>query len=191
MKEENQKVGRINYQSIILILVFIIGIGVMILLQTNKSSFDLAGKQRFEKGAPAPNFTLPDLKGKMVSLADYKDQVVLLNIWATWCRPCVEEMPSMEKLHQELKDEKFVILAVSIDESGAKAVRPFMKKHKLSFPALIDSAGTLNNLYRTTGVPESFIIDKQGRILEEIIGPRDWAAPGALKYFRSLIQENS
>ena len=84
----------------------------------------------------------------------------------------------------------FVILAVSIDKSGADVVRPFMKKHKLNFPALIDSAGTLNNLYRTTGVPESFIIDKQGRILEEIIGPRDWAAPGALKYFRSLIQSN-
>jgi hypothetical protein len=65
-----------------------------------------------------------------------------------------------------------------------------MKKHKLSFHALIDSAGTLKNLYRTTGVPESFIIDKQGSILEEVIGPRDWAAPGALRYFRSLIQEN-
>ena len=191
MKEEIQKVRRVNHQSIILILVLIIGIGVMILLQSNKSSFDIAGKQRFEKGSPAPNFTLPDLNGKMVSLADYKGQVVLLNIWATWCRPCVEEMPSMEKLHQELKDEKFVIIAVSIDESGAKAVLPFMKKHKLSFPALIDSAGTINSLYQTTGVPESFIIDKQGNILEEIIGPRDWAADGALKYFRSLIQENS
>ena len=191
MKEESQKVQRVNHQSIILLLVLIIGIGVMILLQTNKSSFDTAGKQRFKKGVHAPDFTLPDLNGKRVSLADYKGRVVLLNIWATWCAPCVEEMPSMEKLHQELKDEKFVILAVSIDESGAKAVRPFMKKHKLSFPALIDSAGTLNNLYRTTGVPESFIIDKQGRILEEIIGPRDWAAPGALKYFRSLLQESS
>jgi len=191
MNEEIQKVSRINHQSIILILVFIIGIGVMILLQSNKSSFESAGKQRFKKGGHAPNFTLPGLNGKMVSLADYKGQVVLLNIWATWCRPCVEEMPSMEKLYQTLKDEKFVILAVSIDESGADVVRPFMKKHKLSFPALIDSAGTLKNLYRTTGVPESFIISKQGGILEEIIGPRDWAAPGALKYFRSLIQENS
>jgi peroxiredoxin len=169
---------------------FTIGIGVMILLQTNKSSFDLAGMQRFKKGVSAPDFTLPDLNGKMVSLADYRGRVVLLNIWATWCAPCVEEMPSMEKLHQELKDEKFVILAGSIDESGADVVRPFMKKHKLNFPALIDSAGVLKNLYRTTGVPESFIIDKQGRILEEVIGPRDWAAPGALKYFRSLIQSN-
>jgi peroxiredoxin len=174
----------------ILILMFIIGIGVMILLQTNKSSFDPAGKPRYKKGDRAPNFTLPALNGKMVSLADFKGRVVLLNIWATWCAPCVEEMPSMEKLHQEFKDENFVILAVSIDQPGADVVRPFMKKHKLNFPALIDSAGILKNLYRTSGVPESFIIDKQGRILEEIIGPRDWAAPGALRYFRSLIQGN-
>ena len=191
MNEEIKKVRWVNYQSLILIFLLLIGIGIIILLQTNKSSFDLAGKPRFEKGAPAPNFTLPDLSCKMVSLADYKGQVVLLNIWATWCRPCVEEMPSMEKLHQALTGEKFVILAVSIDESGTEVVRPFLKKHKLSFPALIDSAGTINSLYQTTGVPESFIIDKQGNILEEIIGPRDWAAPGALKYFRSLIQGNS
>ena len=191
MNEEIQKVRWVNYQSIILILLLLIGVGIIVLLQTNKSSFNLPGKPRFEKGAPAPNFTLPDLNGKMVSLADYKGQVVLLNIWATWCGPCVEEMPSMEKLHQELKDEKFVILAVSIDESGAKAVRPFMKKHKLSFPALIDSAGTINTLYQTTGVPESFIIDKQWAVyVEEIIGPRDWAADGAIRYFRSLIRSN-
>ena len=190
MKEEGQKPRKVNYQSTILILVFIIGAGVMILLQTNKSSFDPAGKQRFKKGAPAPNFTLPDIYGKMVSLNDYRGQVVLLNIWATWCAPCVEEMPSMEKLHQELKDEKFVILAGSIDESGAAVVRSFMMKHKLNFPALIDSAGILKDLYRISGVPESFVIDKQGRILEEVIGPRDWASPGALKYFRSLIQSN-
>ena len=190
MTDEIPKVRKMTYQSMVLILMFIIGIGVMILLQTNKSSFEPAGKARFKKGVRAPNFTLPDLNGKMVSLADYRGRVILLNIWATWCAPCVEEMPSMEKLHQELKNENFVILAASIDESGADVVRPFMKKHKLNFPALIDSAGILTRLYGTSGVPESFIIDKQGRILEEIIGPRNWFAPGALSYFRSLIQGN-
>jgi peroxiredoxin len=191
MKEEIQKIRWVSYQSIILILLLMIGIGTLVLLQTNKSSFDPAGKPRFEKGAPAPNFTLPDLNGKMVSLADYRGRVVLLNIWATWCAPCVEEMPSMEKLHQGLKDEKFVVLAVSIDDGGTDVVRPFMEKHKLSFQALTDSAGNINNLYQTTGVPESFVIDKQGRILEEIIGPRDWASPEEIRYFKSLIQENN
>jgi peroxiredoxin len=190
MNEEIQKVRWVNYQSIILILLLLVGVGTIILLQTDKSSLTPTGKPRFEKAAPAPNFRLPDLAGKITSLADYKGHVVLLNIWATWCAPCVAEMPSMEKLHQELKDEKFVILAVSIDESGAEVVRPFMKKHKLSFPALIDSSGTLRNLYQTTGVPESFIIDKQGRIVEEVIGPRDWAAGEAIRYFRKLIQGN-
>jgi len=190
MNEEIQKVRRINYQSIVLIALFIIGVGIIVLLQINKSSFNPAEKPRFEKGMPAPNFTLPDLDGNMVSLADYKGKVVLLNIWATWCPPCVEEMPSMEKLHQALKDEKFAILAVSIDESGAEAVRPFMKKHKLSFLALIDTAGAINSLYQTTGVPESFVIDKDGRIVEEVIGPRDWAAASAIRYFRSMIRSN-
>jgi len=102
----------------------------------------------------------------------------------------VEEMPSMEKLHQELQDEDFEILAVSIDASGDKAVAPFMKKHKLSFTALTDTNGEIKSLYQTTGVPESFIIDKGGIIVEKIIGPRDWAAPGVILSFRNLIQRN-
>jgi peroxiredoxin len=188
--KEAQKVRPINYQSIIVIFLIIGGIGIIVLLQGKDSAIDPAGMHRIERGMPAPNFTLPDLDGKMVSLADHRGQVVLLNIWATWCAPCVAEMPSMEKLHRELKDEKFVILAVSVDESGADAVRPFMKKHRLSFPALIDNAGTLKSLYRTTGVPESFIIDKGGNIIEKVIGPRDWAAAGAIGYFRSQIGSN-
>jgi peroxiredoxin len=176
--------------KILLIFLVIVGICVIVLLQTKDSSFNLSGKPRLGKGVPAPDFTLPDLDDKMVSLSDYKGKVVLLNIWATWCPPCVEEMPSMEKLHQELKDENFEILAVSIDVSGAQAVIPFMKKHKLSFAALTDTKGAIKSLYQTTGVPESFIIGKDGIIAEKVIGPRDWATPGAILSFRNLIQKN-
>jgi len=190
MTEEIQKVRRANLQSILLIFLIIIGVGIIVLLQTKDSSFNLSGKPRLEKGVPAPNFTLPRLDGKMVSLADYKGKVILLNIWATWCPPCVEEMPSMEKLYQELKGEAFEILAVSIDVLGAKAVIPFMKKHKLSFPALTDTKGVIKSLYQTTGVPESIIIDEDGIIIEKVIGPRDWATPGVIRYFRNLIQRN-
>jgi peroxiredoxin len=190
MNEEIQKVRRLNLQSITLIFLIIVGVGIIVLLQTKDSSFNITGQPRLGKGVPAPNFTFPDLDGKMVSLTDYKGKVVLLNIWATWCLPCVEEMPSMEKLYQELKDESFEILAVSIDESGVKAVLPFMKKHKLSFPALIDAAGAMKSLYQATGVPESFIVDKDGIIVEKVIGPRDWAAPGTIRFFQKLIQKN-
>ena len=96
----------------------------------------------------------------------------------------------MEKLHQELKGESFEIVAVSIDVSGAKAVISFMKKHKLSFSAFTDTKGAIISLYQTTGVPESFIIDKDGIIVEKTIGSRDWATPGAIRSFRKLIQKN-
>jgi len=189
MKVETQSDRRLNLQLLMLIALIMFGVGVLVLLQTKDSFFNLSGKPRLGKGVPAPNFTFPNLGGKMVSLADYKGKVVLLNIWATWCPPCVEEMPSMEKLHQELKDEGFEILAVSIDVSGAKAVLPFIKKHKLSFPALTDNKGAIKSLYQTTGVPESFIVDKDGIIAEKIIGPRDWATPGVILSFRNLIQK--
>ncbi|MCP4374360.1 MAG: TlpA family protein disulfide reductase [Deltaproteobacteria bacterium] len=176
--------------KILLIFLFIVGVGIIVLLQTKDSYLNLSGRPRLGKGMPAPNFTLPDINGKMVSLTDYRGKVVFLNIWATWCSPCVEEMPSMEKLYQELKGESFEILAVSIDVSGAKAVLPFMKKHKLSFPALLDTKGAIKNLYQTTGIPESFIIDKNGINEKKIIGPRNWAASSAIGYIRNLIQKN-
>ncbi|MEE4262019.1 MAG: TlpA disulfide reductase family protein [Desulfobacteraceae bacterium] len=190
MKEASQNIRKSRLQPLILIVLILVGAGIIALLQTKDSSFNLSGKPRLGKGLPAPDFTLPGLDGQMVRLADYRGKVVLLNIWATWCPPCVEEMPSMEKLYQTFKAEGFEILAVSMDESGAQAVRPFMKKLRLSFPALTDTQGALKSLYQTTGVPESFIIDKDGVIVEKIIGPRDWASPGAIFSFRNLIQKN-
>ena len=181
---------KVNFQSVLLIFLIVVGIGIIFLLQTKDSSLDLSGKPRLAKGMPAPEFRLPDLDGQMVNLADYTGKVVLLNIWATWCPPCVEEMPSMEKLYQELKEEDFVILAASIDASGREVVAPFMESHKLNFPALTDTQGKLQDLYQTTGVPESFIIDKNGIIAEKIIGPRDWATPDVIAYFRNLAQKD-
>ena len=167
-----------------------VGVGIIVLLQLKDSSFDSSGEPSDQKGTEAPGFTFPGLDGKMVSLADYSGEVVFLNIWATWCPPCVEEMPSMEKLYQELKEEGLEILAVSIDESGAEAVGPFVAKHKLSFPVLLDPRGEIKALYQVTGIPESYIIDKNGIVVEKIVGPRNWAASGAIRYFRKLIQSN-
>ena len=190
MRKETQNDRKLSLRPLMLIVLILVGVGIIVLLQTKDSAFNLSGTPRLGKGVPAPDFTLPGLDGQTVSLADYRGKVVLLNIWATWCPPCVEEMPSMEKLYQELKAESFEILAVSMDISGAQAVLPFMKKHKLNFPALTDTEGALKSLYQTTGVPESFVIDKDGIILEKVIGPRDWASPGAIRSLRYLIQRN-
>ena len=188
MNEENKISRKVNFQSLILIVLIIAGAGIIALLQLKDTSVDPLGTSLPGKGVPAANFTFPGLDGKMVSLTDFRGKVVLLNIWATWCAPCVAEMPSMQKLYQELKDEGFEILAVSIDESGVEAVKPFVEKHKLGFPVLLDTKGDIKALYQATGIPESFIIDKDGMIVEKIIGPREWASSGAVRFFRSLIQ---
>jgi peroxiredoxin len=174
-----------NYRGMILVLLAVIALAVLFLLKQNDSYLAYAP---LADGRPAPNFTLPCLDGKMVSLADHKGHVVLVNIWATWCPPCVDEMPSMETLYKEFQGENFEILAVSIDALGASAVGFFMKKYNLSFPALLDPEATIKILYQTTGVPESFIINKEGILVEKIIGPRNWAAPEVVHYFRDLIR---
>jgi peroxiredoxin len=140
-------------------------------------------------GRPAPAFTLPGLDGRMVSLSDYRGKVVVVNIWATWCPPCVDEMPSLEKLYREFEAENFAILAVSIDSGGIEAVAPFMKKHALTFSALIDPQAAIRTGYKTTGVPETFIINKQGILVKKVIGPLNWAAPEVKRYIRKLLQE--
>ncbi len=188
-EKDTTKDSKVKFQNIGL-LVLVVVVFLVVLLQVKYSIFSPVTITRLEKGVAAPDFTFPDLNGKMVSLSDFRGKVVFLNIWATWCPSCVDEMPSMEKLYQEMKGEDFEILAVSIDVQGAKIVIPFMEKYKLSFPALIDSRGRIKSLYQTTGVPETFIIDKEGIIVLKIIGPRDWSSADAFRYFRNLLLSN-
>ncbi|MFQ5692512.1 MAG: redoxin domain-containing protein [Nitrospinota bacterium] len=128
-------------------------------------------------GDEAPLFAFPDLKGRTVSLKDFRGKVVFLNVWATWCPTCVWEMPSMEVIYQKYRNRGLVMLAVSIDALGKDVVVPFMKKYELTFPALLDPKGTIKRLYQTTGVPETFIIDREGRLFRKVIGPREWTRP--------------
>ena len=178
-----------NYPIAVFIFVAVTVLVIILSLKLNDSAFKFSNQVDITSGTPAPDFTFPGLDGKKVSLSDYKGKVVLVNIWATWCRPCVDEMPSMEKLYQKFKGEDFEILAVSIDEPGIKAVAPFMKKHKLTFPALIDSEGAVKTVYGVTGVPESFIIDKQGILIKKIVGPVDWATSVVFRYFSEVIEK--
>ena len=186
--ERDLKAGMFNYRTVIIIFLAMVAVGLIFALQQNKSIPISVQPKVLEVGRPAPDFTLPTPGGQTVRLSDYRGKVVLLNIWATWCAPCVAEMPSMEKLYNQLRGDDFEILAVSIDTDGSDVVRPFMRKHNLTCPALIDDRGITRVAYSTTGVPESFIINKQGLIDKKIIGPLDWAAPEVLQYFRKLIQ---
>jgi len=185
-KKRNEK--DFNYPMAVFIFVALTVLVIILSLKLNDSSVEFSNQVAIEGDIPAPDFTFPGLDGKMVSLSDYKGKVVLVNIWATWCPPCVAEMPSMEKLYHKFKGENFEILAVSIDETGLKAVAPFMKKTRLTFPALIDSQGAIKSVYRITAIPESFIVDKQGLLIKKIVGPVDWASPQVFGFFSNLIQ---
>ena len=143
-------------------------------------------------GKEAPDFNLPNLEDKPVKLSDYRGKVVFLNFWATWCKPCREEMPSMEVLYKNFEKDGLVILAVSIDRvTTKKDIPPFVKGLSLTFPVLVDSWGQTDKRYKLMGVPETYIIDRQGILREKVIGPRDWTVLDNLKVVTDLLKNGS
>lgn len=143
-----------------------------------------AERDRFvaaEAGADAPAFTAVDLAGDSVRLADYEGQVVMLNFWATWCPPCLEEMPSMQRLYDELRDDGFVVLAVSLDapppgQDVRELVGEYVDRLELTFPILLDPEGVVEEAYNVSGLPTTYVIDRDGRIDGKVIGGRHWDA---------------
>jgi cytochrome c biogenesis protein CcmG/thiol:disulfide interchange protein DsbE len=137
-------------------------------------------------GQPAPPFELPLLDGGNVSLESLRGRVVLLNFWATWCKPCEAEMPAMERLHQTLAGGDFELLAVSTD-AGRDEVVAFQQKMKLTFPIALDPSKRVSNEYQSYRFPESYLIDREGKILSRYIGPRDWDSPVYVDRMRRVI----
>jgi len=141
-------------------------------------------------GSEAPDFRAVDLAtGDSAGLAEYQGEVVLLNIWATWCAPCEQEMPSMERLHQELGAQGIKVVAVSVDEGDAEGVRRWAAERQLSFRILQDRTRGIERIYQTTGVPESFVIDSHGVIVKKVIGAAEWDHPAQKALFRRLLAE--
>ena len=145
-------------------------------------------------GSRAPEFsahTVPEGSALPVSrkVADYEGKTVLLNIWATWCGPCRDEMPRIEHLHKELGAAGLTVVAVSIDNPGmADAIRDFRKQMGLSFEILYDESGRIRDDYQTSGVPETFLIDKHGVIRRRLIGA-SWTVDDQRALLREMIAE--
>jgi peroxiredoxin len=139
-------------------------------------------------GKLAANFKLKDLKGDEVSLGSLRGKVVFLNIWATWCAPCREEMPSIESLYNDFKaNEDFVVLAVSQDTDGA-TVRPFVLQNHFQFTVLLDPRNEVGESYDVNGIPETFIIGRDGRIVAHHVGPYDWSKADIREALGELIK---
>lgn len=174
--------------AVVLVLLGIIGTGWVV-------------RDRFlpvEVGTRAPDFTVRDLEGQAVSLSDLQGEVVLLNIWATWCPPCREEMPSMQRLHEELGPEGLKIVAVSIDagqgllDPGGRRggdIEAFAQEMGLTFEIWHDPSGRIQQTYRTTGVPETFVIDRTGHIVKKDIGGVIWDTEPRKDLIRRLLEQ--
>ncbi len=121
----------------------------------------------------ADDFTLPLASGQTFRLSEHRGQVVFLNFWATWCPPCREEMPAMERLYRQRKGDGFVLIAVSVD-ADSSVVRPYLQAHGLTFPVALDPKMDLANGYGVRALPSSFIIDRQGNLAALALGPRHW-----------------
>ena len=141
-------------------------------------------------GTPAPDFTARTLDAtpRTKTIADYKGDVVLLNIWATWCGPCRVEMPSIQALHQSLGPKGLKIVAVSVDDPGSEqAIRDFAQEYGLTFEILHDASGKIRSSYQTTGVPETFVIGRDGVIRRKVIAADNWNSPDNRRQLAQLL----
>ncbi|MFQ5427529.1 MAG: TlpA disulfide reductase family protein [Thermodesulfobacteriota bacterium] len=185
MADETKAEGGLPKSVVIGVVVAAIVI-VVVVVMSQKQKFIL-----MTAGAEAIDFTFPDLEGKNHKLSDMRGNVVFLNVWATWCDPCREEMPSMQYMHEKYKDKPFKVVAVSIDKGSDDPVKKFAEEYGLTFLILHDRKGSIKNTYKTTGVPETFIIDQNGIVAEKIWGPRDWSSKKNLYTIENLLAKGA
>jgi len=145
------------------------------------------GPEPVGRGSDAPDFRLPRVPGgEPLALEDLRGRAVLLNFWATWCAPCEAEMPAMQRLNRRLEPEGLTLVAVSVDESE-EAVERFRQRLGLEFPIVWDPEREVSERYQTYKYPETLLIDREGRVVERYVGPREWDAPDYEARIRRLL----
>jgi peroxiredoxin len=146
-------------------------------------------------GSKAPEFQATTMVAggpKTKNITDYRGHVVLLNLWATWCGPCKQEMPGIQALHDSLGPQGLRVVALSVDDPGFEsAIRTFVAEQKLTFEILHEGSGKIERDYQTSGIPETFIIGKDGVIRKRVIGAAVWNSEGNLKLIRGLLAEDA
>jgi cytochrome c biogenesis protein CcmG, thiol:disulfide interchange protein DsbE len=135
-------------------------------------------------GSPAPDFTVQDSDRK-VTLSEFRGKVVVLNFWATWCQPCVQEMPSLVSMQRKMKDKGITVVAVSLDEDE-EAYRRFLVNYRIDFLTVRDPKQQSNNLYGTIKFPETYIIDRNGIMQRKFIGAVDWTEPEVVEFLTKI-----
>lgn len=136
--------------------------------------------QQVRVGSPVPEFRAATLDGapRIKSIADYKGEVVLINLWATWCGPCVIEMPSIQRLYDRYREAGFKVIAVAVDDPGnEQRILDFVADHGLTFEILHEGTGKIESAFQTQGIPATFLVGRDGRIRKLNLGAADWDSP--------------
>jgi len=142
-----------------------------------------------KENAPSPEISIMAVSdGSPLKLSELKGKVVLLNFWATWCPPCREEIPSMMKLVRAMDGKPFQMVAISLDEGGKPVIESFFKESGFTLPTYLDPDGKASKAYSITGVPESFVINKQGVVVKKIIGAIAWDSPEVFSFLEGLMK---
>ncbi len=142
-------------------------------------------------GTPMPEYKASYLDGSNFDLASQKGSVVLLNLWATWCGPCRFEIPELDKLHRTYSGRGFKVIGVSVDEGGAKDVKPFVAEQKISYPIVLDPEGKLATIEQTESIPTSILIDRAGKVVWRHVGPVSTSDPLLTRALESALNEKS
>ena len=136
------------------------------------------------------DFTLPDLSGNSIRLAELKGNVVLVNFFATWCAPCRDEMPTLEKVFRTYQNKGFLVLGVAGDSKGQEVVEPFVKKYGVTFPVVLDAENVVQRQYGVRGIPAVYLFDRQGKIATMYVGGANWDSAEAHALIDELLKES-
>jgi len=179
-----------RYLGIALVFAALIASGVIgMYLSGGLDSSPAGGVASVAVGQPAPDFELADINGNKYALSSLRGKVVLVNFWATWCPPCRTEIPSMDELYKNLGKGNLELLAINVEKDGPDLIEQFSLANPHSFPVIFDTEATVQRSYGVFKFPETFIVNKQGVIVERVIGAIDWTDPGVLAYLNNLMQE--
>lgn len=165
MTSENRR------RLVIIGVILVAGLGYFVGRRWRSSRFGMEQPKQETASAQATDFELPDVAGKKVRLSDFRGKVVILDFWATWCEPCLEEIEGLIELHKKYRDKNFTLLGVALDDAGGEVVAPFIKASGIPYPVLL-SPGGAPEAYHVFGLPTKFLIDGNGRIVKKYLGPQ-------------------
>ncbi len=148
--------------------------------------YDTLQEKHVQAGDTAPRFSVTADNGRTYSRSDFGGKVLVLNFWATWCPPCLQEMPSLEAMHRQFKDQGVVVLAVSVDKNE-KAYKDFLSRNSVTFTTARDPKASISTDYGTFKYPETYIIDSTGTVREKMIGAENWMSPAVLGRIKNLL----